>query len=99
MINLLPLRQYGTPFKLFARTSLISYINRSKADSADAFDKAVAELTSTEQEYAYTPSPATADLLKLKTRHLTEKVVNQLQFERARQKLSLDRSCLPAFSP
>lgn len=69
-------------FKLFARTSLISHINRLKADFAGAFDKAVAELSSTEQEYVTNPYPAKADLLKLQTR-----VVNQLQFERARQKL------------
>lgn len=69
-------------FKVYARTSLISHINKIKTDSTGAFDRAVAGLASTEQEYATNPIPATAAQLKLQSR-----VVTQLQFTKARQKL------------
>lgn len=69
-------------FKLHARMSLVSCINRIKVDSADTFDKATAELVLTEQRYVAGPTPEKASALKLQKR-----VETQLQFEKARQKL------------
>lgn len=69
-------------FKLDVHCTLTSYINRLKAYSAATIDRAMAELSSSEQSYARDPTPTLAASLKLQNR-----VVNQLQYERARQKL------------
>lgn len=67
-------------FKLHARMSLTSHINKIETDTADTLDRAVAELSFTEQGCAAYTTPATASALKLQTR-----VVTQLQYEKARQ--------------
>lgn len=59
--------------------SLISHVNRIKADSAEALNKAEAELSLAEQRYVADPALTKANTLQLQTR-----VVNQLQFEKAR---------------
>ena len=69
-------------FKLHARMSLISRINKIKSDSAEVSDKAMLDLSLADRRYATDPTPEAAAALKLQTR-----VVNQLQFEQARRKL------------
>lgn len=77
-------------FKVHVRATMISSINKLKADSAAAIDKAMAELSSSEHAYAQNPKPAlAAALLKLQTR-----VVNQLQYGKARQRLFFSRQKL-----
>lgn len=77
-----PVESIWESFKLHARMQLTSRINRIKSDSTGALDKAVTELSLTEQTYVNDPSPINASTLKLQTR-----VVTQLQYEKARQKL------------
>ena len=69
-------------FKLHARMTLTSCINRLKANSSAALDGAMQGLSSSEQGYVANPSPAGAAQLRLQTR-----VVNQLQHETARKNL------------
>lgn len=69
-------------FKIYIRTTISSLINKIKADSADTFNRAVTELNTTEQEYASNPNLDIANRLKMQSR-----IVNQIQFSKARQKL------------
>lgn len=67
-------------FKLHVRMILTSQINKHKADSAAALDRALCDLSASEQLYVASPFPAGADLLKLQT-----KVVDHLHYEAARR--------------
>lgn len=73
-------------FKLHVRAVLTSRINQIKTNSAEALDKAIIELSSSEQAYIADPSITNANTLKLQTR-----VVSQIQYVKAKQKLFFNR--------
>lgn len=69
-------------FKIHARATLITRINKIKANSSDIYERAETEFSRIEHIYQNDPSQANASHLKLQSR-----IMNQLQYEKARQKL------------
>lgn len=77
-----PVDMVWETFKLHVRATLSARINRLKASSKVLISQATEKLDSIANDFRMDPTPAKASALKLQTR-----MVDQLHFEKAKQKL------------